>query len=116
MVCVELKLGAAGQKVASGMFVHFGRIQFFVVHTNTENVNKLALVKYHKDVALDSETGLWTANSEHVEGRGSFILTNSLSKPLLTALDENGKIWFLNSFKQTFKEVTWTVCWFTYST
>ena len=114
-VCVELKQGATGQKVTSGMFVYFGRIQFFILHTNTENVSKFALVKYYKDVAIDSETGLWAANSEHVEGRGSLVLIKSLSKPLLTASDENGKICFLNSFKQPFKKGTWSVCLYPYS-
>ena len=102
IVCVEFARGPQSQKILSGKFVHFGEIMYFAEHKdrNSDASHSLAYVRWFADIKFDHQTKLWHSNlSSNLEpAKYSFVLTNRMSHPLVTAIN-NGSMWFINSKK-----------------
>lgn len=108
-VCVECSRGPQSQKVLSGKFVKFGRIQNFILHctgTLSNIEDSLAHVKWINNVSFDEESGLWFVRQSECDHNqtqqvqdSSYISTKELSPPLVVA-EEDGNLWFLNSNKK----------------
>lgn len=97
---MEFKRGPQDQKILSDKFVYFGQILFFIEHGNaeTDKTNKLAYVRWYWITKFDPETRLWYARVDDQGRKTSYILTEYLSHPLVTAIEDEN-IWFLNSGK-----------------
>ena len=102
-VCYEFDRGKQEHKVASGKFLAFGRIAYFVEHVSVDNERKdtFAFIEWFKDAEFDSSAGLWFTNLGSSDTKNEyvkFLPTKDLPPPLVTGVDkDNNRIWFLNS-------------------
>lgn len=95
-VSFEMDRGVHQQKLLSGKFLVFGRIEFFLVHESKtlNKLDQLAYIHCLPDCEYDTDAGLWKSRKS-VESKKRFIHVQKLSVPLVTA-QENDWIWFLN--------------------